>query len=41
MEALLEYEARFPAGILANVKEGEHIRIVVVSGTDGFRCKYF
>ena len=41
LEALLKYEAGFPDGILANVKEVEHIRIVVVSGTDGFRCKYF
>ena len=41
LEALLKYEAGFPDGILANAKEGEHIRIVVVSGTDGFRCKYF
>ena len=38
LEALLRYEARFPDGILATVKEGTHIRIVILRGTDG---KYF
>ena len=41
LEALLKYEAGFPDGILATVKEGEHIRLVIVSGTDGFNCIYF
>jgi hypothetical protein len=41
LAALLKYEAGFPNRILATVKEGEHIRIVIVSCTDGFNCKYF
>ena len=36
MEALLKYEAGFP-----DCKEGQHIRLVIVSGKDGCNCKYF
>ena len=40
-EAFMRMEAGFSDGIVAHMKPGERVRVIIVCGTDGFNCKHF